>query len=194
MVSIQEKISSYFEVEKSGIDISYISEFAQAFRGEISYDSTNESIEIWEDFILTWLNGGVYEEKEEFMKLLFATFQPDYVYEGELYRGMMKPENEGLYPMPLASYSSYDEVAFYFAGKSHTYGIEDNSGPAFESVIITVQAESAFSFDDFLKKLDTLTTNKELRNEIEVRIWENEKIFPLPAYVLDGYLEELFEE
>lgn len=185
MVSIQEKIASHFIVEPSMVDSFGIEEFAQALRGDIPYDNTKLSIEIWEDFILTWLNGGVFEDKREYMKHLYHTFRNEYAYEGTLYRGMIRDTEGELYPMELASYSSRDEVAFYFAGNSEEFGMMDEECED-ESITITVYAEDAFAFDKFLLKLKSLTKNQELASEIEDRIWEEEKIYPLPAYVLDG--------
>lgn len=185
MVSIQEKISSQFVVSPSNLEDSFIEEFAQAVKGEIPYQSSSVTIEIWEDFLLTWLNGGVYEDKREYMKQLYHTFQEEFAYEGDLYRGMIKEPEGDLYPLPIASFSSRDEVAFYFAGCSEEYGkLEDDSEA--ESVIIRVYAEKAFAFDDFIQRVHGLTTNEELKSEIDDRIWEEEKIFPLPEYLLDG--------
>ena len=185
MVSIQEKINSHFIVAPSTLEASFIDEFAQAVRGEIPYDSSSLNIEIWEDFLLTWLNGGVYEDKREYMKLLYHTFGEDFSYQGILYRGMRKDFEGGLYPMQVASYSSRDEVAFYFAGTSEEYGVvEDDHGV--ENVVVNVQAEGAFAFDEFIRKISSMTENRLLKAEIDCRIWEEEKIYPLPEYVLDG--------
>lgn len=185
MVSIQEKIASHFVVAPSTLEDSFIEEFAQAVRGERVYDSSSLNVEIWEDFILTWLNGGVYEDKSEFMKLLFHTFRDEFSYEGVLYRGMIKDFEGDLYPMEVASYSSTEEVAFYFSGTSEVYGRMDDEDIA-PSVVVDVQAEGAFAFDEFLKRISSLTSNGELKNEIDCRIWEEEKIYPLPEYLLEG--------
>lgn len=188
MVSIHEEIASHFVVEQSSLETSFIKGFAQAVRGEIPYDSSYEPVEIWEDFLITWLNGGVYEDKREYMKLLLHTFRDEFSYEGDLYRGMVKEPEGDLYPMHVASFSSRDEVAFYFAGCSEEYGTpdDDDVDAEGESVIIRVYAEKAFAFDDFLRKIESLTQNEELSLEIQARMWEEEKIFPLPEYLLDG--------
>lgn len=186
MVSIQETINSHFAVAPSTLEASFIDEFAQAVRGEIPYDSSSLNIEIWEDFLLTWLNGGVYEDKREYMKLLYHTFGKDFSYQGVLYRGMRKDFEGALYPMQVASYSSRDEVAFFFAGTSEEYGMIDEDEGMVENVLVTVDAENAFAFDEFLRKILSLTQNGELRVEIEVRMWEEEKIYPLPEYALEG--------
>lgn len=183
MVSIQEEIAAHYQVSDSSVEVSEIEEFAKAIRGEIPYNSQALGIELWEDFILTWLNGGVYEEKEEYMKRLFHTFRDDFAFDGIIYRGMMKREGDSLHPLEVASYSTSNEVAYYFAGCSEDYGMVDEE-ENIENVVIHVDAEKAFAFDAFLKKLRQLTNSTELKEEINIRMWEEEKIYPLPAYTL----------
>lgn len=185
MLAIHEQIRSHFVVTPSELPDSFIKEFAAAVRGEIVYDSSFLPIEIWEDFLLNWLNGSAYEGKEDYMKLLYHTFREEYPFEGILYRGIIKSKDEELYPMDLASYSSSDEVAFYFKGDSEAFGkceIRDDE----EQMVLELDAEGAFAFDEFLKRVLSLTDNQELKDEINERIWEEEKIYPMPLYVLDG--------
>lgn len=164
-----------------------ISVFKEAVLGLRPYDASHPEIEQWEDFLMQWLCGAVYEDKEEYMLTVFHAFRDTFGYSGEIWRGMVIPHSEEIYPLPVASFSDSEEVAYAFAGSSQQYGCLNEEELEGESCYtLTLDVERALALDALMKQIRQLTSNQDLKNEIGVRSWEREKIYPVTAYSLES--------
>lgn len=142
------------------------------------YDSTNLSIRKIEEFLIYWLNGEEYPNKNEIIQMLYDTFKSRFSYDGILYRGIeMEKEiyqKDGLKTGYLASFSDQKDSAEYFAGQSKMYG--DSHKVNTVRIIAETKVINAFALDQFLLAIQEKTSNPDLDTVIEERIWENEKL------------------
>lgn len=184
-VMMPEVMVDPMAVTKSELHPESIEKFKMAVDGLIPYNSLDVDIAVWEDFLMNWLEGEAqikYENWMEYLKLLYHTFRDSYGYDGILWRGIELEPWKTFEPKELACYSSNDEVALCFAGKSHQYGVSDEWGQ--EKLLIEVYVKGALALDELLEDLCMLTMNGALLEQIDEKLWECEKICPQPEYVL----------
>lgn len=147
------------------------------------------------DYVLeTWLGDMEDYEREEdmypFMDILFTVLKPHYLYEGTLYRGMsaqVETRAKGLGTKRYASYSDQLEIAKHFAGLSEEYGLSITKNEHRE--VFKIQVKDAFAFDDFLQDYLEITTSDSLINQIEEKLYENEKIYGFNPCTVTKILE-----
>lgn len=161
--------------------------FVEHFFKEEPFPSDNWSISYWEDVIYKWLNGLYYDDEELLlsMKALHQVFVAHFPYTGEVYRGTQLPIEQEMTPRNLASFSSYDEVALFFAGDSEVYGENFRDGRPNRTIISTRHAQ-AFHFVHFLEKLKPLTSHFPLLIQIDDRTWESEVLAPLTEEMIQS--------
>lgn len=153
--------------------------FKDAVEGRTPYNSDEQEIDMWEDFLIHWLNGATYEDKSDYMWTMFQAFRDTFGYTGDIWRGVIVSEQEELYPLPVACYSSEREVAVAFAGLSEVYGsYTDEELEGSRCTLLNVKADRALALDKLLERIFELTQNTNLKNEITMRAFEQEKVYP----------------
>lgn len=162
------------------LEITDVRYFKEALLGKVEYHSEHPSITKVEQFLVEWLNNQPDRTPLLFnLWIVFSELRKKFPYDGLLYRGLVLNEGETfnphLNPVPLVSYTNEKEIGLYFAGKSDVYG---SIPTPFQSILMVVRATNALALDDLLEKVAELTTNEELLDEIDERIWEQEKIYP----------------
>lgn len=153
-------------------DFSY---YGSALKGEVEYNSLDERIQNVELFLMNWLNGLFGEEECEYsveegkmyLEHLYNTFKDDFRYEGVIYRGIAIDNKQEIKTDYLASFTSDLFVAEEFASPYE----EDQ-----RSIVFKTETNNAFDFSEFLRKVNTKTTNEDLEIVIEERIDEEEKL------------------
>lgn len=162
-----------------------IEKFKLAVAGEIPYNSLDVDIAVWEDFLANWLEGEYYENAMEYMKLLYHTFRETFRYDGTLWRGFEVLDGIEVKGKELACYSSDEEIGRLFAGKSELYGVTDDFGQ--KRCLIEIEVSGAFALDELMERLCYLTMNGRLLDQIDEKMYECEKIFPQPEYLVEMY-------
>ena len=159
-------------------------------RGNIS----NDYFSVVDYVLECWLGDMEdYEREEEmypFMDILFLVIKPHYQYEGILYRGMsaqVKTRAKGLGIKRYASYSDQLEIVKHFAGLSEEYGLSVTKNEHRE--VFKIRVKDAFAFDDFLQDYAEITTSDSLINQIEEKLYENEKIYGFNPCTVTKILE-----
>lgn len=159
-----------------------VEHFFGAVNGKHEYDTFSTSISAVETFLIYWLNGEEYEEKQACMEMLYEQCRQVFSYTGYLYRGIqmnrLEYKEKGLRYTGYSSFTDIEEVARHFAGKSDIYC--QSNLPDSIHFLIEGEVEDAFALDDLLDVLIHKTENIDLVIVIEERIWENEKISPCP--------------
>lgn len=131
-----------------------------------------------DNFIINWLNGEFLDRNT--MEMLSDIFKEEFLYTGTLYRGITLEENEieeNIFNNnELYSFTNMLEVGKYYANiENDVYGTKSNDKTV-QSLLVTIETNNAFSFDEFLIEYSEITDNTTLINEIDNWIWENEKI------------------
>lgn len=156
----------------------------EVFRGYIEKDEPfpkdHRDIVYWENVLYDWIVGlpTHSDHLEVSMEILTRNLHDLFPYEGIVYRGVQLPLNEVLTPRMLASFSSYDEVALFFAGNSKVYG--DNESPdRTNRFYIETSHPSAFALANFLEAIRPNISTIGFGEVIDDRLWESEVIAPL---------------
>lgn len=151
--------------------------------GHKTYHTDDACVIFWEDFLLHWLKGNDIENLELKMSLFFDTFLENFPYRGPLYRGMQLLESESLRPKTFASFSSCDEVAKYFSGRTSKYGTRKR--PSSKQYYLACCSFHALDLHAIMKLVYSRTDNRLLQIEIEDREWEREVIAELTENMLE---------
>jgi len=153
--------------------------FLNAMNGNMAYDSSHISVSKVETFLIEWLKDQECRlSMMTPMSCLCESLKSLYPFQGTLYRGLVIDkeifEREGIHSSSLASFTDSKEIGLYFAGKSNMYGkIEGNN---VVQVLLMGKTMKGVSFDDFLDRLREITDNNLLLDQIDERIWEQEKL------------------
>lgn len=164
-----------------------IAYFKKALFGAVPYDSTHPEIRIWEEFLNEWVKGDINDKTTEWMKLMYLELRDLFPYSGVLWRGMKIKRSDELYSMELASYSDSAEVAAFFAGLTDLDVFQEEEGVEYDNILMEIEVEDAFALDDLLQLITGFTNNEDLYCTIDDKGSENEKIYPLTDYLLDGW-------
>ena len=134
----------------------------------------------WENVLYDWIVGLPTDgdHLEVSMEILTRNLQDLFPYDRMIYRGAQLLPNEVLAPRMLASFSSYDEVALFFAGNSKVYGGNESPGRT-NRFYIETSHPSAFALGNFLEVIRPKIISEGFAEVIDDRLWESEVIAPL---------------
>lgn len=155
------------EIKKNDIEL-----FAQSVTGKRVYDSGDHATERVEVFLMCWLNGLDYPNKQQHIQALYEQLRKDFPANGELFR-VMSFENKSycpsaLKPLELASYTGDIEIAKDILDKREGW----------TRFIYVTDASEGFDFYQMLMQVQKRTQSVEMEIVIMDREWEQEKLHP----------------
>lgn len=166
----------------SGIREGDVAYFFGALRGVMDYDE-DERILRMEDYWLEWLDNRRFPNRYEVLCWVYAVGLAYYRYEGLLYRGMYKRDEDELFGGYYTSFTSDEEMAVRFS-----LGMFELRDVSCLSYVYEVDG-IAFDMSEMFADLVAVTSNRDLIEKIEERFGEYEKI----AY-FDGDEAEIFDD
>ena len=146
--------------------------FVESVTGKRVYDSGDHATERVEVFLMCWLNGLDYPNKQQHIMTLYEQLRKDFPATGKLYR-VMSFENQSHSPsaiksMELTSYTDDIEIAKDILDKRDGW----------TRFIYITDASEGFDFHEMLMQVQKRTQSVEMEIVIMDREWEQEKLQP----------------